>query len=75
MSNAEIHVLAYRGVHALTERQRAITKEHVERKKKLIALMDAVNKGEQTGELKLEGDALELSPELSDLLENPVHGL
>ena len=76
MTNAEILVKAYRGISTLTERQKAITKEHTERRKKLGELMDAVNKGDLTQELELGGiTGISLTPELEDLLENPAHGL
>lgn len=74
-SNAEIMIRAYRADATLRERQKSITKEHAERRKKLKALMDSVNKAEMTGQVPLAGVGLSLSPELQDLLENPTHGL
>ena len=75
MNNAEIHVRAHRGIAALSERQKAMVKEHTERKKRLAAVMDAIAKGDLTGELQLDANGFALSPEMADLLENPTHGL
>jgi hypothetical protein len=77
MSNSEILLKAYRASAILRERQKSLTKEHSERRKKLGALMEEINKVEMTagGQRDLAGVGVSLSPELSDLLENPAHGL
>lgn len=79
MKNAEIMLKAYAGSSIIHERQKAICKEHVERRKKLIHLMELVNKAESApasqGQLAGVGGVITLTPELSDLLENPLHGL
>jgi hypothetical protein len=77
MTNSQILLKAYCASAILRERQKSLAKEHSERRKKLLGLMEEINKVESTAgkQRDLAGVGLSLSPELSDLLENPLHGL
>jgi hypothetical protein len=76
MNNAEILMKAWAGIAILKDRQKAITKEHVERIKRLQALMGDVTHDAKSHQSELFGSrSMTLSPEMEALLENPVNGL
>ena len=71
-----IVIKAINGVSALKTRQRAMVKEHTERIKLLDGIVTEICHASRTGQTDFL-DAVEsrLSPELKNLLENPVRGL
>jgi len=75
MTNSEILLRASRGIRALRERQKQQVKEHVERIKRLDLIVAEIDKSDITQSSLVGMSALDLSPELLDLLENPTHGL
>ena len=61
LTNDEILAKAYWANSVLRERQKSVTKEHTERRKKLTALMDSISKARMTGQGELVGVAHRLS--------------
>jgi len=75
MTNDEILAKAYWAASILRERQKSVTKEHTERRKKLTTLMDSLSNARMTGQRELLAAGNTLGEDLKDLLENPAHGL
>lgn len=76
MNNAEVILKCLNGIDDLKARQKALVKEHTERIKRLQGLLSDVQHQARSGQRELLGaDGVSVSPELEDLLENPVAGL
>lgn len=76
MTNSDIIIRCLNGIDALKARQKALGKEHTERIKGLQKLERQIRLDAERGELDLgELAKVSLSPEMSDLLANPVAGL
>jgi hypothetical protein len=75
MTNSEIFVRAYRGKEQVRARQKMLIKKHVERSKQFEILMSEIDHLASTKQMSIDGISSILSQEMSDILENPFHGL
>lgn len=76
MNNAEVILKCLNGIDDLKVRQKALIKEHTERIKRLQGLLSDVQHAARSGQRDLlGGQGSQLSPELDQLLANPLAGL
>lgn len=76
MTNAEVSMKCLYAIDDLKARQKALVKEHGERIKRLQGLLDDVKHQSRSGQRDLLApQGISVSPELEELLENPMHGL
>jgi hypothetical protein len=75
MTNAEIHVSAYRAINTLQTRAISIAKEHRERIKRIREVARHIEHKSASGQLELAVDSQAISPELLALITNPTQGL
>jgi hypothetical protein len=75
MTHAEIHFKAYQSITVLEHRAKLAAQEHRERIKKLRTLMHRIAVSQVRDGINLFDDSPSVSPELEQLLADPVHGL
>lgn len=75
MTHAEIHFQAYKSITVLEGRAKLAAQEHRERIKKLRDLMHRIAVSQARDGINLFDDSPSVSPELAQLLADPMHGL
>jgi hypothetical protein len=75
MTHAEIHFQAYKSITVLEGRAKLAAQEHRERIKKLRGLMHAIAVSQARDGINMLDDSPSLSPELAQLLAEPLYGL
>jgi hypothetical protein len=76
ITNAELHLLAYRSRETLRARLKAVAREHADRMKRIETVMQQIGSVQPEHEdLPGVGPRISLTPDLELLLVNPTHGL